>query len=475
MSVLADLQNIRVFAIFEQIAAIPHGSGNTAALSRWCYNFGCDRGLKALQDDVGNVIIYKNGSSGREQEPPVILQAHLDMVCEKAAGKEFDFATQEIPVMTDGERIWADGTSLGADNGIGLAVILALLEDTALSHPPIEAVLTVDEETGLEGAANVDFSLLKGRRMINLDSEKEGIFTAGCAGGVRMEAVFPLSLVSNRAPAYEIQVKGLRGGHSGIEINKGRCNANRELAQWLTALQKQGEISLCAFSGGTVDNAIAAEAACVIATNFAYDQLQAKAKELTHALQTAGETEAVVTVEPTACETAFSSELTDRLLSFITSAPNGVQAMCKDLPELVETSLNIGVVRQSKTALSAVFALRSSVEGEKQALLTRLQTLAAQMGAATEVTGDYPGWEYRADSALQETMKQVYEQIYHTAPVVDVIHAGLECGLFCQKCPQLDAISIGPNMQNVHTPEEWVEVASVMRVYAFLTDLLEQL
>ena len=475
MSVLNGLQPKRVFEIFEAIAAIPHGSGNTDAISSWCCSFIRNLGIKACRDNVGNVLAYKNGSAGREEEAPIILQAHLDMVCEKTADKVFDFTKDGIQVKTDGQTVWADGTTLGADNGIGLAMILAVLEDTTLSHPPVEAVLTIDEETGLEGAINVDFATLQGRRMINLDSEDEGVFTAGCAGGVRMEALFPLTFVPNHRPAYRVHLKDLWGGHSGIEINQGRCNANRALADFILTLQQQNTVDLCSFSGGSVENAIPSEAACVIATDLTENHLLKLAQNLVKTLQEQGESAASVVVEAVSEPLVMHSDCTKAILTYMTESPNGVQAMCKDLPDLVETSLNLGVVRQNEQTLSVLSSLRSSVETEKQALLARLQELAAQKGADTTVSGDYPGWEYRADSALQDTMKQVYAKLTGNEPVVNVIHAGLECGLFCQKCPELDAISMGPNMKNVHTPEERVEVASVERVYAFLIALLEQL
>ncbi len=475
MNVLENLQPKQVFAVFEQIAAIPHGSGNTAAISKWCYEFACQAGLDAVQDAVGNVIIKKAGSAGREAEPPVILQAHLDMVCEKNADCDFDFLTQGLSLATDGQTVWANGTTLGADNGIGLALILAIMEDKTLSHPPIEGVFTVDEETGLEGAAAVDFSTLKGRRMLNLDSEDEGVFTAGCAGGIRMETKFPLTRVPNDLPAFSVQIKGLMGGHSGIDINKGRINANKTLAEFLQSLTQQGTVKLAQLNGGTVDNAIAAEANCVMATELDFAVVESLSLTLQQDLIQKGETSATVVVSKTDASTVWADDETVAILNFLNQAPNGVQAMCKDLPDLVETSLNLGVVRQNDTTLSAVFALRSAVQSQKEALLDRLQTVADKYGATTETSGAYPGWEYRADSALQETMKQVYTEMYGREPVVDVIHAGLECGLFCEKCPELDAISIGPDMRNVHTPDEWVSVASVERVYGYLIQLLKQL
>jgi dipeptidase D len=476
MSVLANLQPKRVFEIFEQIAAIPHGSGNTSALGDWCVQQIQSMGVCVKKDKVGNVIACKAGSEGREQEPPVILQAHLDMVCEKLPEMEFDFLKDSLVLATDGKTVWAEGTTLGADNGIGLAMILAILEDTTLSHPPVEAVLTIDEETGLEGAAELDFADLKGRRMINLDSEDEGVFTAGCAGGVRVDIAFDLNLVDNEKPSYTITLGGLPGGHSGIDINKGRHNANYALAKLVKELSDLGDVQMVSMNGGALENVICRQSACVLVTDISKEMLVEKASAFESRLKDQNNGEVFVTVEDApAPDYVWDNQTTNAVLELLTTAPNGVQAMCKDLPDLVETSLNLGVIRTEGNTLTVSYSLRSSVQVEKENLLHRLTALAQQFGATARSSGDYPGWEYRADSALRTCMVETYEKLYGKSPVVEVIHAGLECGLFCEKCGDLDAISMGPDMKNVHSTDEWVDVASVGRVYEYLTRVLEQL
>jgi dipeptidase D len=476
MSVTANLQPKRVFEIFEQIAAIPHGSGNTAALGDWCVAFAKQASLWVEKDKVGNVIAKKEGSVGREKENPVILQAHLDMVCEKVPEKEFDFLKDGLQLVTDGKTLWADGTTLGADNGIGLAMILAILEDKTLSHPPVEAVLTIDEETGLEGAAELDFSTLNGRRMINLDSEDEGIFTAGCAGGVRVDVSFALQQKETEKSAFAITLGGLPGGHSGIDINKGRHNANFLLAQLVSGLFEANLVEVADFYGGALENVICRQATCVVATDLTQEELAEKCAVVQKKYADEQNPELFVEVKEVATpETVWDQDTAKAVLSLLTTAPNGVQAMCKDLPDLVETSLNLGVIRTENKVLTASYSLRSSVLSEKMELMNHLMALAVQFGATAKSSGVYPGWEYRADSALRNCMVQTYEQMYGKTPVVEVIHAGLECGLFCEKCEELDAISMGPDMKNVHTPDEWVDVASVARVYEYLTKVLEQL
>lgn len=476
MSVLTDIAPRRVFSIFEQICSIPHGSGNTRALGEWCLSFAREKGLAASMDSVGNVLVAKAGSAGRQEEPPVLLQAHLDMVCEKLPEKDFDFLKDGIPLATDGQTVWAQGTTLGADNGIGIAMILSVLEDQTLSHPPLEAVLTVDEETGLEGACALDFSGLRSRRMINLDSEDEGVFTAGCAGGVRMDVTFPLQRIPNQMPAYAITVGGLRGGHSGIDIHKGRRNANRVLASLIRRLTQEGTVQIADFTGGALENVICRQAACVAVTELTEDVLRHEVQAVREELLAAGEKGATVTLKNAGIPETVWEEATARaVLTFLTEAPDGVQAMCEDLPDLVETSLNLGIVRTRKEALTASFALRSSVEQKKEQLMQKVQRLAGQLGATVASSGNYPGWEYRAQSPLRRCMVETFQAVYGRQPVVDVIHAGLECGLFCEKCPELDAVSMGPDMKHVHTPQERVSVASVQRVYEYLLQVLARL
>lgn len=476
MNVLSNLQPKRVFEIFEKICAIPHGSGNTKELAEFCVSFAENLGLTCVMDSVGNVVIYKNGSQGREQEPPMILQAHLDMVCAKNAGIDFDFEKDGIAVETDGETVWAKGTTLGADNGIGVAMILAILEDGTLSHPPIEGVLTMDEETGLIGAAHLDGSLLKGNRMLNLDSEDEGIFTAGCAGGSRVQVDFPLVYVPNQKQAFSIILQGLLGGHSGIEIHKNRLNANVVLANFLNQLQNIGILQIASFQGGSLDNAIAKEAFCVIVTSFDQEQLEALLNVEKEKIKTKEDCDFTFLVS--CCESpkmVWDDNTAKRILRFLSIAPYGVQAMCEDLPDVVETSLNLGITATDEKKFTAVYSLRSSVEANLTALGFKLVTLVKEYGGLAVEGSRYPAWEFRSHSPLRAKLEQVFESCYGKKPVTEVIHAGLECGVFGQKIKDLDAVSLGPNMIDVHTPMERVWVDSVNRVYEYLCEVLKGL
>ncbi len=476
MKKLSNLMPQRVFAIFEDICSIPHGSGNTNQLARWCVAFAENLGLKSIMDDAGNVVIYKKGSQGREEESPVVLQAHLDMVCAKDPDCTIDFTKDGISVETDGETVWANGTTLGADNGIGVAMILAILEDNTLSHPPIEGILTMDEETGLIGAAGFDGSLLQGNRMINLDSEDEGIFTAGCAGGSRLQVVFPVKRETNGKPAIMISLQGLTGGHSGIEIHKNRLNANVVLAKIMSRLQKNAPLQIASFEGGALDNAIAKEANCVFVSTYDVEALEALLAAQKEILKTEEDSDFTFTV--TSCEapeTVWDEDTTNRVLQFLSVAPNGVQSMCEDLPDVVETSLNLGILKTCDDSFMSVFSLRSSVEANRTALALKVSTLAKEYGGVPTEGSKYPAWEYRAKSSLRDTMEQVFADCYGKKPVTEVIHAGLECGVFSQKIKDLDAVSIGPDMIDVHTPLERVWVDSVDRTYHYLCKVITAL
>ncbi len=476
MKRLLNLNPKRVFELFEEICTIPHGSGNTKQLALWCLAFAEKLGLKGVMDEIGNVVLYKKGSVGREMESPIILQAHLDMVCAKEAEISFDFLKEKIAVETNGETVWANGTTLGADNGIGVAMILAIMEDATLSHPPIEGVLTMDEETGLIGAAALNGSLLKGNRMINLDSEDEGIFTAGCAGGSRVQIDLPLTFIPNDKAGFTIRLQGLLGGHSGIEIHKKRLNANVVLANVLYNLKQNAKLNISNFIGGSLDNAIAKEAQCTIVSSYTKQELEVYLSQVKEQIKTEEDTEFTFSVIP--CEApkkVWNDEMVNQVLRFLSLAPYGVQAMCKDLPNVVETSLNLGILKTNETSFSAVYSLRSAVEANRTALAEKLVVLAAEHGGQASEGSKYPAWEYRSQSSLREVMENVFEKQYGKKPVTEVIHAGLECGVFGQKIKNLDAVSIGPNMIDVHTPQERVWVDSVDRVYNYLCDVLNAL
>ncbi len=463
MGKLSHLQPERVFHYFEEICGIPHGSGDTARISDYCVAFAEAHHLSYHQDALGNVIIKKPATAGYESHPAVILQGHIDMVCEKAPDCPIDFAVDGLDVDTDGDVVFAHGTTLGGDNGIAVAMTFAILESTDLPHPPLEVLLTVDEETGMYGAEGLDPSYLEGKLLINIDSEEEGVLTVSCAGGARAELTLPLTYGPNAAPCWQVSVGGLQGGHSGIEIDKGRLNANIVLAQFLQTL----DCRLVTIGGGQKDNAIPVFSTAVVACDS--DPTDA-ATAFATAHRVAGDPNLTISVTPATSATATTAATTGAVLNFLTTVPDGIQSMSTDIDGLVQTSLNLGILTTDGDALRASFAVRSSVGEEKTALLAKLATMAP-----CTTHGHYPAWEYRKDSRLRDTMYAVWEQKYGAKPTVAAIHAGLECGLFCEKIPDLDAVSIGPDMWDVHTCRERLSVTSTARVYAYLCDVLKEL
>lgn len=468
MGKLSHLQPARVFHYFEEICGIPHGSGDTARISDYCVAFAKAHHLTYHQDALGNVIIKKPATAGYEDHATVILQGHIDMVCEKAPDSPIDFTTDGLDVDTDGELVFAHGTTLGGDNGIAVAMAFAILESTDLAHPPLEVLLTVDEETGMYGAEGFDPTLLEGKLLINIDSEEEGYLTVSCAGGARAELTLPLTYVPNTISCWQVEVGGLQGGHSGIEIDKGRINANIALAQFLSTLDGR----LVTIAGGLKDNAIPVSSMAVIACDT--DPTEA-ATAFAAAHRVAGDPNLTITVTPTTADRAMDEGTTTDVLALLTTVPNGIQSMSADIDGLVQTSLNLGILTTDGDALRASFAVRSSVGAEKAALLAKLENQIVALGGSYTSHGHYPAWEYRKESRLRDAMCAVWERTNGAQPIIAAIHAGLECGLFCEKIPGLDAVSIGPDMWDVHTYRERLSVASTARVYAYLCDVLKEL
>ncbi len=469
--VLKDLQPARVMHYFEEISAVPRGSGDTKRVSDRCVEMARALGLACRQDEYNNVVIRKPASAGYEDHPAVILQGHLDMVCEKEPDSDHDFSRDGIRLMVDGDWLTADGTTLGGDNGIAVAMAFAILEDESAAHPPLVALFTTDEETGMNGAIGLDASDIDARLLINVDSEDEGVLTVSCAGGAHSEMRLTLAREAVDMPCYTVTVDGLAGGHSGVEIDAGRLNANHVLAVFLRTLPDGWR--LIDIGGGLKENAIPRRATCRIAAPRDYS---AEAAAYAAACRVETDPDLTVTVAPTAAvDTAFTVAETRRAVEFITALPNGVQAMSAAIDGLVETSLNLGVLRTDGDVITAVCSVRSSVTAEKAALLARLAAIAAEFGGSFEESAHYPAWEYRAASHLRDTMVAVYERMYGASPRVVAIHAGLECGLFCEKMAGLDAVSMGPDMRDIHTTQERLSIPSVARTYDYLRGILAAL
>ena len=475
---LAGLQPEAVFSWFEKICAIPHGSGNTKAISDFLVDFAKAQGLKYLQDDSNNVIIFKPGTFGLEDRPAVILQGHMDMVCEKDADCNIDMETQGLDVTHDGNYVFAWGTTLGGDNGIAVAYALAILESREIPHPPLEVVITVDEEIGMLGAEAIDVSMLSGRTLLNLDSEEEGIFTVSCAGGATATITLPAPRRAVYGPCIRLCVDGLQGGHSGVEIHKNRANANKVMGELLSRIQKLMPLCMTAFSGGSKDNAIPRSCqTTLVAMGIRLERINDIVAELQKEVrETYDEPEAVITADDVDAlgGNALPSEVTSKVIALLCATPNGVQAMSKDIEGLVQTSLNLGIAKLDEN-MKLTFSVRSSVNEEKQALLDQLRSLAEFQGASYSQMGEYPAWEYRKDSHLRDTMIRVYRDMFGKEPQVVAIHAGLECGLLGEKLQGLDCVSIGPEMHDIHTSREKLGIASVERTWNFILEILKAL
>ena len=477
MEVLSELQPRAVFHYFEELCAIPHGSGNTKAVSDWCAAFAKARGLEYHQDALNNIIIIKEAAPGYEGAEPVILQGHLDMVCEKEPSCPKDLEREGLDLEADGDFVTARGTTLGGDDGIAVAMALALLDSRDLPHPRLEVVLTVDEEVGMLGAAALDVSPLRGKTLINLDSEEEGVFTVSCAGGNRTECILPVKREPFSGTVLTVTVGGLTGGHSGTEIHRGRANANVLLGRALRAASVRTQLRLGEAAGGSKDNAIPTESRAEILVS---DEAAARAVlgELEANLRREHRTtdpELFLRTEASQWEgSPMDRTSTERAVCLLTCLPNGVQAMSGDIPGLVQTSLNLGILTTGAEELRACFSVRSSLGSQKEALKDRLTCLTQALGGRTQYSGDYPAWEYKEDSLLRERMVQVFREQYGRAPKVEAIHAGVECGLLAGKIPGLDCVSIGPDLLEIHTPRERMSISSVQRVWAFLLEVLKR-
>ena len=477
MAILEHLEPRGVFRFFEELCAIPHGSSNTKAVSDWLMDFARERGLEAYQDGLNNVIIIKEATSGYESAEPVILQGHMDMVCEKAPGCAKDMEKEGLDLAVDGDAVYAEGTTLGGDDGIAVAMALAILDADDIPHPRLEAVFTVDEEIGMLGATALDVSMLRGRRMLNLDSEEEGVFTVGCAGGNLTQCTLPLTRAPYAGKALTVTVGGLRGGHSGAEIDKGLGNANMLLGRLLYAASRKAELRLVEVNGGLKDNAIPRETVATLVTTDP-EAVLAVCRELDAQLKNEYRTtdpDVFVTAAESTASLPMDDDTTRRVLCFLTCAPNGIQAMSADMPGLVQTSLNLGILKTEKDAVIASFCVRSSIDGQKQMLVERLTCMTEALGGTVEVFGDYSGWEYRPDSPLRELLVEVFTQQYGHAPRIEAIHAGVECGIFSGKLPGLDCVSMGPDLTEIHTCREKLYISSVQRLWTMVLETLKRM
>lgn len=482
MGILSNLEPKPVFHYFEEICQIPHGSGNTRQISDYCVNFAKERGLRYIQDESNNIIIFKPGTVGYENSSPVMLQGHLDMVCEKEKDCIIDLNKEGLTLQLQDGIISAKGTTLGGDDGIAVAYALAILDSNDIPHPPLEVVFTVDEEIGMLGAAALDCTPLTARTMLNLDSEDEGYLLVSCAGGTTALGHLPITRFSANGRKATLCITGLLGGHSGVEIDKGRANACKLLGRMLYTLQKEFSFLLCSVEGGKKDNAIPREASATLLMKD--DVAEAELLCRIEALQQTYQREYYLTDSSIQCifklseiETAnaMTPDSSRKVITALVNLPNGIQRMSYDIDGLVQTSLNLGILNTSENEVSYSFAVRSSVESEKNALVEQICCLTEALGGTLKTSGTYPAWEYRQDSPLRDLMVSVFREQYGKDPVIQALHAGVECGLFAGKLPGLDCVSFGPDMKDIHTPKESLDVASVLRTWNYTLEILKRL
>lgn len=470
---IPDYQNAaKVFYFFEEISKIPHTSTNTSKIADYIENFAKSRSLWYRRDSANNVIIRKPATKGYESRPTVIFQGHTDMVADKVKNCPIDMNKEGLKIYRDGDFIRAEGTTLGGDDGVAIAYALAVLDSDDIEHPEFEALFTSDEEIGLIGAAALDASELHGKTMINIDSDAEGIFTVGCAGGMRMDVTLPYTRNEESENIYRISVSGLQGGHSGTEIDKGRENAIKILAE---IMGNSGEINLAEISGGNADNAIPRFAECNIALEsdawIKENLIPAVIKKYCNA-----EPDIKISIEPLNSKSCvYDVKKTANIIKFIKKMPTGVYNMSPDIPGLVETSSNLGIVNTEGGRVTLSVSLRSSKNEKKESLRLLVSALAKEYLAEVSEKGAYSAWEYKNDSHLRDVMRKVYVTEYGKEPEIVTIHAGLECGIFSEKIDGLDCVSIGPDNFDIHTTDERLSISSTARVWEYLKKVLKEI
>lgn len=476
---LENIKPERVFYYFGNVCDVPHGSGDMSGIRRLLKNFAINHNLEYVTDDYNNVIIYKQGTAGYESSAPVILQGHTDMVCQKSDDYDINFVERGIDAYIDGDFVKAKGTTLGADNGIAVAMILAILEDDTISHPPIEAVFTTDEEIGMIGANNLDMSLLKGKRMINIDSEDGDIITVSCAGGSDIIATIPTDRVDAEGDVIKITLKGLIGGHSGIEINSNRVNADILMGRVLNHLRNEQKFSVISVCGGDKSNAIPnyCEASLVAHGGVALKEIAEEYLEVIKAEISDREKDFSYCVALDGKDTcrSLSDKVSETLINILATAPNGVLDMSASVEGLVETSLNLGILETTDDTINLRFSLRSNKASALKALEEKIVAFLNMQNVESVVFGKYLPWEYNENSVLRETYKRIYKEQLGEEPKVEAIHAGLECGVFAAAIKDFDCISIGPFLYDVHTVKEKLSISSTETVYKNLLNLLEEL
>ena len=482
MNILQNLEPKKVFEYFEAISNIPRGSGNEKEISDYLLNFGKSLGFESIQDKALNVIIKKPGTKGYENAPTVIIQGHMDMVCEKNNGVEHDFEKDPLKLRIVDDYIYATDTTLGADNGIAVAYAMAILASNDIPHPPIEVLITTDEETGMSGAMAINKDHIDGKILINLDNEEEGYLLVSCAGGIRSTATLNIEKQDVKdKKVVKISISGLKGGHSGMDIIKERGNSNKILGRVLKGLLKEVSFNIVNLNGGSKNNAIPREAEAVITINSSdektvIDVIRNWNDIIGNELRTQ---DSGLKIEALSIndkeEKEFTDESTKKVVDLLYLYPNGINSKSVEIEGLVESSTNLGVLTTSDTAVEFDSAIRSSVPSLKEEIVLRSKTIVELFGGEFTTTADYPGWEYNPDSKIREICQKVHKDLYGNEAKIVAIHAGVECGLFNEKLGNLDMISFGPNLYDVHTPDEHMSISSVRNCYEYLKAILKEI
>lgn len=482
--VLDKVSSLEVFKYFEDISRIPRGSGNEKEISDYMVNFAKELGLFVIQDEALNVIIRKDGTKGYENSPRVIIQGHVDMVCEKNIGTDHDFLKDPLKLRVDGDYIYATDTTLGGDNGIAVAYAMAILASNVIEHPPLEVLLTTEEETGMGGAIGLKSEDIEGKILINIDSEEEGKLLVSCAGGLRTHVKLPIEHIDS--PLSEgldcvVKVRGLKGGHSGMDINKERGNANKIMGRFLNKLNRRMDLYLLALNGGAKDNAIPRECDATIkiyksSLELLKERIRMFNEIIKNELRTSDSgVHLEVEVLDKLSGKCLSKASTEKVIKLLYLMPNGIETMSMDIEGLVQSSTNVGVVRTFEDYIEISSAVRSSVESLKRDIVDKTKALVSLVGATVEEVSDYPEWQYDKDSKIREVFVKVYEDVHGKKPEIAALHAGLECGLFKKKLKDVDMISFGPNLYDVHTPNEHMSIGSVERCFEYLVKVLKEI
>lgn len=480
MRVLEQLNPQKVFYYFEDICNIPHGSRDTKRISDYLVNFAKEHSLEYYQDELNNVVMIKEATPGYENASPIIIQGHMDMVCEKESDCDIDFEKDGLSLYIDGDFVKAKGTTLGGDDGVAVAYALALLDSTEIAHPRLEVVITVDEEIGMEGAYGIDLSMLKGKTMLNIDSDVEGEFLTSCAGGVRVNGQIPVKRVDMEGTVITIKLTGLEGGHSGGEIHKEHGNADILMGRALNAITEVSPLGIITLEGGLKDNAIPRECVSTIVVpsgngDAVKEVLLQVEKELKEELAVADPNVQII------CEVGSDEVVpcldmasTRKVIYYLRTVPNGVIHMSMIMKGLVETSLNLGIMKLENEMFITDTSIRSSVSSRKEDIKSRLIGIIELLGGETSESGDYPAWEYKMESDLRPLVDEVYYDLFKVHPTFCAIHAGLECGILSEKIPGLDCVSFGPTNYDIHTPKERLSISSTQKYWEFLVEFLKR-